>query len=264
MSHSAPPQDIHVLIIDDCPEALRPLSSLLHSAGMRLSLVTEPRQAVQRAQALRPDLILLDVHMAQMDGFAVCRLLQEAPLTRRIPVIFLTSASAVEQRLLGLTLGGVDYVIKPFAPEEVLARIRIHVQLAWRDHPADTAGGSVEANHQDPDQTVLHAAMRLIARQLEAPPPLSEIARQVGTHDKKLSAIFRRYLGMTVFSFIREERLRRSKQLLADSHLGIQDIADLVGFRSAANFATAFRERTGMTPSAFRSRAQGGPQRLSD
>lgn len=59
-----------------------------------------------------------------------------------------------------------------------------------------------------------------------------------------------------MFSFIREERLRRSQQLLIETHLSIQDIADLVGFRSAANFATAFRERTGMTPTAFRSQVQ--------
>lgn len=253
MNHSAP-QDIHVLIIDDCPETLRSLSSLIRAAGMRLSLVTEPRQALQRAQALRPDLILLDVHMSQMDGFAVCRLLQEASLTRQIPIIFLTSASAVEQRLQGLTLGGVDYVVKPFAPEEVLARIRIHVQLARRDNLA--AAESSEVHPQDPDQIVLHAAMRLITQQLDAPLTLAEIARQVGTHGKKLSSIFRQHLGMTVFAFLREERLRKSQQLLADSHLGIQDIADLVGFRSAANFATAFRERTGMTPTAFRSRLQ--------
>ncbi|PRB82890.1 response regulator [Pseudomonas sp. MYb185] len=263
MSQSAPAQDIHVLIIDDCPEALKPLSNLIRSAGIRLSVITEPRQAVQRVQALRPDLILLDVHMSQMDGFAVCRLLQEAPLTREIPIIFLTSASAIEQRLQGLTLGGVDYVIKPFVSEEVLARIRIHVQRMRRDSGGEPEPDGAEASHQDPDQTALHAAMRLIAQQLEAPPGLSDIARQVGTHDKKLSAIFRQYLGMTVFAFIREERLRKSQQLLADSHLSIQDIADLVGFRSAANFATAFRERTGMTPSAFR-RQQGEPQHAPD
>lgn len=259
MSHTVPPQDIHVLIIDDCPETLRPLSGLIRSAGMRLSLLTEPRQALQRAQALRPDLILLDVHMAQMDGFAVCRLLQEAPQTRQIPIIFLTSAVAVEQRLQGLTLGGVDYVVKPFAPEEVLARIRIHVQLARRDSPAEVNVDHGEAV-RDPDQVILHAAMRLIAQQLDAPPTLSDIARQVGTHDKKLSAIFRRQLGMTVFGFLREERLRKSQQLLTGSHLSIQDIAELVGFRSPANFATAFREKTGMTPTAFRKRVQSEQQ----
>lgn len=257
MSRSAPQQTIHVLIIDDRPEALKPLSSLIQAAGMRLSLITDPRQAVQRAQVLNPDVILLDVHMSpRMDGFAVCRLLQEAPLMKQVPIIFLTSASAIEHRLQGLALGGVDYVIKPFAPEEVLARIRIHVQLARRGS-AELATTVDQMDDRDPEQVILHAAMRLIAARLDAPPALADMARLVGTHDKKLSTIFREHLGMTVFAFIREERLRRSQQLLIDSHLSIQDIADLVGFRSAANFATAFRERTGMTPSAFRHQAQG-------
>ncbi|WP_235818627.1 helix-turn-helix transcriptional regulator [Halopseudomonas formosensis] len=63
-----------------------------------------------------------------------------------------------------------------------------------------------------------------------------------------------------MFGFLREERLRKSQQLLAGSHLSIQDIAELVGFRSPANFATAFREKTGMTPTAFRKRVQSEQQ----
>jgi transcriptional regulator GlxA family with amidase domain len=74
----------------------------------------------------------------------------------------------------------------------------------------------------------------------------------VGTHDKKLSTIFRQHLGMTVFAWIRDERLRRGQELLTDSRMSMQDIAEQVGFRSACNFTTAFRERTGVTPSAFR------------
>lgn len=255
MSHSAMLQDVHILIIDDQPEALKPLLKLLRAEGMQLSHVTDSRQALPRAQALRPDLILLDVHMSpSMDGFAVCRLLQSTPETRNVPIIFITSASALENRLLGLELGGVDYVIKPFAAEEVLARIKVHLQLARRGKvPVETA--SQKAGFH-PDQAILQAAMQLINQQLDAPPSLSEIARLVGTHDKKLSAIFRQHLNMTVFVFIREQRLRRSQQLLHGSHLSIQDIADLVGFRSAANFSTAFRERTGMTPSAFRNKVR--------
>lgn len=247
-------QDVHILIIDDQPEALKPLSKMLRTAGARLSHVTESRQAALRAQGLRPDLILLDVHMSpQTNGFAVCRLLQSTPETCDVPIIFLTSAGTLEDRLEGLKLGGVDYIIKPFAPEEVLARIKIHLQLARRTGaPVPEPQDSVEPTSQHPDQVILQATMQLISEQLDDLPSLSEIAHLVGTHDKKLSAIFRQHLNMTVFAFIREERLRRSQQLLADSHLSIQDVADLVGFRSAANFATAFRERTGSTPTAFR------------
>ncbi|TBU71238.1 response regulator transcription factor [Phytopseudomonas daroniae] len=241
----------HILVIDDSPEELRGLIGLLRQQSWRLSLASDAHQGYQRALALKPDLILLDVRMPGMDGFTLCRLLREAPATRRVPVIFLTSAGAVDERLEGLTLGGVDYVLKSCEPQEVLARIRIHLQLAWRE----TSLGAVPSADVEPAtdaEVLLRAAMRLIAQHLDDMPSLAEIARKVGTHDKRLSGIFREHLGMTVFAYIREVRLKQGLELLANSGMSIQDIAELVGFRSACNFTTAFRERMGMTPSQFR------------
>ncbi|MFV0457029.1 MAG: response regulator [Pseudomonas sp.] len=249
----------HILVIDDSPEELQLLLRVLRAQNWRLSIATEARQGYQRALALRPDLILLDVHMPQMDGFALCRLLREAPATQATPVIFLTSAGDLDARLEGLDVGGVDYVIKPCEPAEVLARIRIHLQLARRAVSNDAREPSV-AGAVNAELLILRAAMRFIGQNLGELPSLAEIARKVGTHDKRLSGIFRNHLGTTVFAYIREARLRRGQELLADSTLSVQDIADLVGFRSACNFTTAFRERQGMTPSQFRVQAQSGQQ----
>ena len=248
-----PPQaSPHILVIEDSPEELRALQSLLRGEGYRVTLATDGRQGFQRAMALQPDLILLDVRMPVLDGFATCRLLKEAPRTQHIPVIFLSSAGAIEERLEGLTHGGVDYVLKPCHPDEVLARVRIHMQLGPR------APVSAEADtFLSHDEITLRAAMRLIREQLGALPSLDDIARKVGTHDKRLSAIFRQHLGTTVFAWIREERLRKGRELLAETSLGLQDIAESVGFRSACNFITAFRERTGVTPNQFRKNARG-------
>ena len=250
-----------ILVIDDSPDELRGVVSLLRQQPWRLSMASDARQGLQRALALKPDLILLDVHMPGMDGFALCRLLREAPATCRTPVIFLTSAGSVEQRLEGLTLGSVDYVIKGCDPQEVLARIRIHLQLAWRQTAAEQSSAPSEPANQD--EISLRAAMRLIAEHLGDVPSLADIARKAGTHEKRLSSIFREHLGCTVFAYIREARLRRGQELLAESTMGIQDIADHVGFRSACNFTTAFRERVGMTPSQYRQQAQsdGGAPR---
>lgn len=245
----------HILVIDDNPDDVRSLLVLLRKQAWRLSMASEARQGYQRALALRPDLILLDVQMPQMDGFTLCRLLREAPATCAIPVIFLTSAGSVDERLEGLSLGGVDYVLKPFEPEEVLARIRIHLQLTWRARSVESAQAPPQP--QDADQIVLRAAMRFIDQTLDDLPSLADIARKVGTHDKRLSAIFREQLGTTVFGYVREARLRRGQELLADGGMSIQDIAELVGFRSACNFTTAFRERLGLTPSQFRQQARG-------
>lgn len=243
-----------VLVIDDHPEDIRSAIELLRVEGMRVNLATDAQQGCQRAQALQPDLILLDVRMPGADGFAACRILKADPQTLDIPVIFFSSANADEERLEGLLNGGVDYILKPCLPMEVLARVRIHLKLGSRATQA-TAPEEPEGL-LPPDEVILRAATRFILANLAELPELSEIARKAGTHGKRLSAIFREQLGATVFHWIREERLRRGRELLANSHLGMQDIADQIGFRSACNFTTAFRERVGMTPTVYRSSVQ--------
>jgi DNA-binding response OmpR family regulator len=245
----------HILLIDDVPEDIRATLILLKTQPWRISLASDAYQGYQRALALRPNLIVLDVHMPQMDGFSLCRLLREAPATRHTPILFLSSANTSLERLEGLTVGAVDYIPKSCAPEEVLARIKIHLQLTWRAPPA------LHESPADPepqgDEIVLRAAMRLIENQLDDIPSLGILAQKVGTHEKRLSAIFREHLGMTVFAYIRDARLRRGQDLLAESAMSVQDVAELVGFRNACNFTTAFRQRIGMTPSQFRQQTLG-------
>ncbi|WP_144967410.1 response regulator [Pseudomonas sp. DE0010] len=242
----------HLLLIDDSPEDLRPLLAQLSTQPWKLSVCHEPHQGFQRALALRPDLIVLDVHMPRMNGFSVSRLLRESPVTRDVPIIFLTSASQLEHRLEGLSLGGVDYVVKPYQPAEVIARIRIHLQLTWRQTGADAGTGG---DAVDSDQLVLRAAMRFIDEHLDALPSLDALAEAVGTNSKRLSLLFRQHLNTTVFAFARGARLRAGQALLATSDMSVQDIAAHVGFSAAGNFATAFREYSGMTPREFRNQA---------
>lgn len=245
------PDSPHILVIDDAPEDIRALLHALRAQSWRVSLATSGHQGYQRAQSLVPDLILLDVRMPDMDGFALCRLLQELPQVRETPVLFLTSANAPGERLEGLSHGGVDYILKNCEPAELLARVKIHLRLAERiGAPAqDEQAASPPITH---DEVLLRAAMRLITGRLSEPFTLEQIATDVGTYEKRLSAIFRQRLGMTVFAWIREERLRKGRALLLETTLGMQDIAEQVGFKSASNFTTAFRERMGVTPSQFR------------
>lgn len=245
----------HILLIDDVPEDIRATLILLKTQPWRVSVASDALQGYQRALALRPDLIVLDVHMPHMDGFSLCRLLREAPATRHTPILFLSSANTSLERLEGLAVGAVDYIPKSYAPEEVLARIRIHLQLTWRARPP------VQERPAEPapqgDEIVLRAAMRLIEQQLDDMPSLPSLAQKVGTHEKRLSTIFREHLGLTVFAYIRDARLRRGQALLCESAMSVQDVAELVGFRNACNFTTAFRQRIGMTPSQFRQHSLG-------
>jgi DNA-binding response OmpR family regulator len=248
-----------ILIVDDSAFEQRMLVDMLSEQPYRISVAFNGLQGYQLAMADHPDLILLDVRMPNMDGYTACRLLKANPETHDIPVIFLSGADADAERIMGLQVGGVDYVSKPFSPGELSARIQVHLSLMPRgsnDRAESVAGTAAAEAALEPDAVIVQAAKRLIVDNLATLPSLAEIARSVGTYREKLSQIFREQTGMTVFTFIREERIARGVELLGQTEIDVQDIAFLIGFNNAGNFATAFRERMGVTPSAYRQSMQ--------
>jgi two-component system, NtrC family, sensor kinase len=118
-----------ILIVDDTPENLEVLSEALVTAGYRVAVAIDGESAIEQASFALPDLILLDVMMPGIDGFETCRQLKCNPLLQDIPVLFMTALSETEHKVQGLSLGAVDYITKPFQREEVLARVRVHLQL---------------------------------------------------------------------------------------------------------------------------------------
>ncbi len=113
-----------VLIVDDDGPIRRLVAVWLRREGLVVETAANGAEGVARAKELQPDLILLDVEMPVLDGFAACRQLKSAPETADLPVIFLTGATDTTERIRGLDLGAVDYVLKPFEPAEFLARVR--------------------------------------------------------------------------------------------------------------------------------------------
>ena len=118
-----------ILIVDDNPTNLSVLSQTLKSADYKVRMAVDGEDALAQIDRAHPELILLDVQMPKIDGFETCRRLQAAPTTRGIPIIFTTALADRDNKLKGLELGAVDYVTKPFEPEEVLARVKIHWRL---------------------------------------------------------------------------------------------------------------------------------------
>lgn len=243
-----------MLIIDDRVDELRLLIDLVRREGYRISIAFDGAQGYQRAQALQPDLILMDVSMPVLNGFDACRLLQSDTATAGIPIIFLSSASDVDARLQGLRTGGVDYVVKPYSPEEVLARIRIHLRRNTDVEPVASDGPLLLAGAAQKDRTLVNAARDYLTSRLSHPPSMAQIAKALHTNEKRISRAFRNELGITVFEFLRQERLRRATRMLSETALTIVQIAEELGYSSSANFATAFRAHTGQTPSEFRSK----------
>ena len=114
--------DARLLVVEDEPNILELLSASLRYAGFEVITAAGGTEAVQAAQRHRPDLIVLDVMLPDMDGFDVIRRLRGGGA--RIPVVFLTARDGTDDKIRGLTLGGDDYVTKPFSLEEVIARIK--------------------------------------------------------------------------------------------------------------------------------------------
>ncbi len=240
-----------VLVIDDSPQDLSLLTEFLRNARLRLVVAFDGREGYEKAAAILPDLILLDVRMPRTDGFAACRLLKADPRTRDIPVIFLSGCNELDDRLTGLRLGAVDYISKPFAPEEVLARVGVHLALRQRRQAA-AAPESALSDAAGPVNSTVQAAMEILLRDPGNSPSLPDLAHQVGTNERRLTELFRSATGMPVFAWLREQRFQMACRLLAESGLDIQQIADHVGYGNAGNFTTMFRERLGVTPREYR------------
>jgi DNA-binding response OmpR family regulator len=118
-----------VLIVDDNPKNLTLMGKLLSDNHYEVGMAQSGEQALNFVRKNQPDLILLDVMMPEMDGFEVCRKLKSQLVTQHIPVIFLTAKTETDDIVKGFEAGGVDYVTKPSISEELLARIKTHIEV---------------------------------------------------------------------------------------------------------------------------------------
>jgi two-component system, OmpR family, alkaline phosphatase synthesis response regulator PhoP len=112
---------VHVLVVDDEPQIVEIVRDYLADAGYRVSTARSGDEALRHARSITPDLVVLDLGLPDMDGLDVARLLRQAT---SVPIIMLTARSDEADRVAGLELGADDYVVKPFSPRELLARIR--------------------------------------------------------------------------------------------------------------------------------------------
>lgn len=118
-----------VLVVDDTPASLKLLTEIMRDQGYDVRSAINGELAIRAATNNPPDLILLDIRMPVMDGFEVCKRLKEIPSTKDVPIIFVSAASETDDKLAGFVLGAVDYVTKPYQQDELLARVRTHLEL---------------------------------------------------------------------------------------------------------------------------------------
>ena len=146
------PRDI-VLVVDDSPGTLGMLNETLESAGYTVLVAQTGAAALELVERVTPDIVLMDALMPGLDGFETCRRMKQKPGLSAVPIVFMTGLTETEHVIRGLEAGGVDYVTKPVSPNEVVARIGVHLASARLTRSAhlalDTAGRYLIAvNHQ--------------------------------------------------------------------------------------------------------------------
>ncbi len=154
-----------ILVIDDKPENIKLLLKVLTEAGYETLMAKDGMRGLQRAIYAKPDLILLDIMMPEISGFEVCRQLKQQPETQDIPVVFMSALQDTIDKVEGFELGAADYISKPFHHEEVLARIKTHLQiyslqrnLKQRNLELDTFARSVAHDLKNPLNIILNYA----------------------------------------------------------------------------------------------------------
>jgi two-component system phosphate regulon response regulator PhoB len=137
-----------ILVVDDEPDALEVLGFKLREAGFTPVFATDGAKALASVRADRPDLIVLDLMLPEIDGLEVCKILRRDSATVSIPILMLTAKAAEMDRVLGLELGADDYVTKPYSPRELVLRIR---KLLQRTQATDEAGEHLRLGRMEID-----------------------------------------------------------------------------------------------------------------
>ena len=152
-----------LLIIDDDVTNLKVAIDTLQSDAYEVLVARNGRDGVRRAKAAQPDLILLDIKMPDMDGYEVCRQLKADGQTRQIPIIFLSALDEVFDKMTAFSIGGIDYITKPFQIEEMLARVRTHLTLRSLQQELQNANETLEDKVQTRTAELAEANTRLQA-----------------------------------------------------------------------------------------------------
>ena len=233
-----------ILIVDDDPGILDLHSRLVKQIGCQAITARNGREALERIEHTRPDLILLDLMMPEMDGFAVIEALQARVTTRNIPVIILTARLLSEADLERCNRGVSAILSKGvFSATETLT----HIESVLTRQP--TLGKAT--------QQIVRQAMAFIHTRYTESLGREDIASHIGISADYLTDCFRQELGITPMIYLRRYRIRQARELLETTDLSIMQVALEVGFLESAHFTRTFQREVGVTPRAYRTEKRG-------
>jgi signal transduction histidine kinase/ligand-binding sensor domain-containing protein/DNA-binding response OmpR family regulator len=241
-----------ILIVEDNDDVRAYLHNSL-AENHRISQSENGREGVQKAREQIPDLIISDVMMPEMDGYAFCQELKQDQQTSHIPIIMLTAKASEEGKWRGLEIGADDYLIKPFAIKELQIRIKNLIDQRRSLQERFRREILLQPSHKDVisiDETFLQKLRNIIQKNLvNADFSVATLRSELGMSRTQLQRKLRALTGQSPVEIIRSIRLKRARQLL-DSHAGnVSEVAYEVGFNNLSYFAKCFKEEFGYLPS---------------
>ncbi len=264
----------HTLFVDGNSQSLYHVVAALRSASFRITIAFDGLQGYEKAITTKPDVIVSDLRLPRLDGIPLCRRLKANTHTSDIPVLFYTNHDDPQSRVLALEQGASDFIPRSRPHDEVIARIRIHAGISQRLHSMrkqqerlaqPSQPGPVDSD----DHVAVRIIMKFVQENLAGDLSLNRLCSEVSMSKKRLNRAFENVCGCSAFAYVRDVRLSKAKHLLATTSMRTLTIAEDIGFSNSANFATAFMNAEGMSPTAYRQQIRrsqlcGGQKDIND
>ena len=171
-----------ILVVDDTPANIQMLTSVLKEQGYQLSAATNGRQAIEAIDRVRPDLVLMDVVMPEMDGYEACRYIKASARWRDLPIIFLTAKTDTADLVRGFDAGAVDYLGKPFNAHELLARVSTHLTLQRLRREMERRNAELARELEVAQQLLTDARRRVDGALLGDSPAIRALRESISRH----------------------------------------------------------------------------------
>jgi DNA-binding response OmpR family regulator len=248
-----------ILIVEDNRDVTRYISGFLQK-DYRIISAEEGQAGWQKTLKNYPDLIISDVMMPVMDGFALCKKVKSDQRTSHIPVILLTAKADMESKIDGLEFGADAYVTKPFEARELQVRVKNLIMQRKKlretfSRMIDVEPNEIAASSLD-EQFIKHLLAVFEEHVAESDFSTEDFAREVGMSRMNLHRKLQALTNQSTHAFLRSMRLKRAAQLLQKSAGTVTEIAYAVGFNNLSHFTKIFRQQFGQPPSDFANKNQ--------
>ncbi len=255
--HGGAARGYRILVADDDDAILEYISYSLRSSYYKVVTCHNGREALQMAIAQKPDLIISDVVMPEMDGISFVRALRNNPNISHIPVILLSARNKLQDRMQGIETGADAYLPKPFYVNEL--KIQVQNLINNRLIVKGKFSGDQEQRERveipefkSSDEHLMERIMEAVNKNMSNPDfSVEMLADIVGVSRTQLHRKVKNMTGLSAGRFVQNIRMQQAATLLRQKGMNIAEIADMVGFNTRTHFATAFKNYFGVTPSEY-------------